>query len=479
MGALLFFIIFLEGYVVLAAELIAIRQMTPVAGTGTDVIAIIIAAVLMPLAFGYDAGGRYSPPPHKDYDTAVRMRLARNFLTASAFFCIGLSEPAIKTFFSFMQTAIPNISTLIYVVIYSALFLVIPVYLLAQTIPLVLKLIKNQDTSRITGRVLLFSTLGSFMGSVFTTVVLMMTIGVYNTVIVVLGAMTVLTWIILPNKKRVLNFAAMIPLLVCVLLNSPIIKQRNNIVSDNTYNTIRIFEHPDDSSTTVMALDDAYSAALREGYPVFPYAVFIEDTFIAPIENNTNIEPKDILVIGSGGFTMGLYDTHNTYSYVDIDPALKWVSEELFIKKELEDNKTFYPLPARRFISELKNTQKFDLIIVDVFRGKTLPEPLTTQEFFTSLKNIMKPNARLAMNLMICPNMSDQFSLNIDATVRSVFPNINYFLIGASAFNYDGWKTYERENGFNCAVNGLYTYFNTPEKPAIYTDNKNTAALDY
>lgn len=49
----LFLIIFLEGYVVLASEILAIRQTLPNLGGATDSTAIIIAGVLMPLALGY------------------------------------------------------------------------------------------------------------------------------------------------------------------------------------------------------------------------------------------------------------------------------------------------------------------------------------------------------------------------------------------------------------------------------------------
>ena len=42
----------IEGYVVLAVELLAIRQLTPYVGNATDTVAIVIAAVLLPLAFG-------------------------------------------------------------------------------------------------------------------------------------------------------------------------------------------------------------------------------------------------------------------------------------------------------------------------------------------------------------------------------------------------------------------------------------------
>ena len=56
----LFVVIVLEGYVVLATELLAIRQSIPYVGGGTDTVSIVIAAVLLPLALGYWAGGRFS-----------------------------------------------------------------------------------------------------------------------------------------------------------------------------------------------------------------------------------------------------------------------------------------------------------------------------------------------------------------------------------------------------------------------------------
>lgn len=54
---LLFLVILIEGYVVLATELLAIRTLIPFIGSGTETISIIISAVLLPLAFGYHVGG--------------------------------------------------------------------------------------------------------------------------------------------------------------------------------------------------------------------------------------------------------------------------------------------------------------------------------------------------------------------------------------------------------------------------------------
>src|SRR6187549_3723458 len=87
----------LEGYVVLAVELIAIRQLAPYVGNATDTVAIVIAAVLLPLALGYQAGGRAGLAPGDE--AGVRRRLARNLTVAALVLALGLSHPCLLVFF--------------------------------------------------------------------------------------------------------------------------------------------------------------------------------------------------------------------------------------------------------------------------------------------------------------------------------------------------------------------------------------------
>ena len=74
----LFLLIFTEGYVVLATELLAVRLMIPMVGAGTDTISVIIAGVLMPLAFGYYAGGNYRTKTLKKKRRSIRLKLLWN-----------------------------------------------------------------------------------------------------------------------------------------------------------------------------------------------------------------------------------------------------------------------------------------------------------------------------------------------------------------------------------------------------------------
>lgn len=63
----------------------------------------------------------------------------------------------------------------------------------------------------------------------------------------------------------------------------------------------------------------------------FGYVRFVEDNFISRLPQTGT--PKKILIIGAGGFTMGLNDDFNRYTYVDVDASLKDVSENISCRK--------------------------------------------------------------------------------------------------------------------------------------------------
>ena len=174
-----------EGYAVLAVELLAIRQLTPYVGNATDTVAVVIAGVLLPLALGYEAGGRAGFVPGDE--AGVRRRLARNLLVAALILSFGLSHPYLVAFFQVLD-GLGLTHRLVQAAIHTSLFLIYPVYLLGQTVPLVAYCSTAVDLPRSAGLMLFFSTLGSFMGSVVSTLVLMSLWGVGPMMIIFLVA---------------------------------------------------------------------------------------------------------------------------------------------------------------------------------------------------------------------------------------------------------------------------------------------------
>ncbi|WP_219851814.1 hypothetical protein, partial [Methylibium rhizosphaerae] len=55
---------------------------------------------------------------------------------------------------------------------------------------------------------------------------------------------------------------------------------------------------------------------------------------------------KQVLVLGAGGFTLSVGDASNRYTYVDIDPHIRFVAERQFIRGPI--NGRFVAEDARR-----------------------------------------------------------------------------------------------------------------------------------
>lgn len=461
----LYTIIFLEGYVVLATELLAIRQLIPFVGSGTETIAIIIAAVLMPLAFGYYAGGRYKVKLKRKELVTIRKKLIHNVLAAAIILGIGLSYVFLELFFKLLMAAgvahrVPQAA------IYSMLFLVYPVYLLGQTVPLISNYFRKSNLSKTTGRILSCSTVGSFTGATLSTLVLMGTLGVHNVIIINVLLLCVVVWIL---DKRWLTFNNGFMIFVLLLtfgLNGDAIMHKLHVVEDNNYNMVGVFDG-DEKDTKILYINRSVSAKYAEDPALrLEYLKFLEANILKPMIDHPGAKPKSLLVIGAGGFTFGQDDTFNQYTYVDIDPSLKNVAEEHFFKKELSQNKTFVPISGRAFFRQ--DHAKYDVIFLDAFTNvHSTPADLITKEFFQQVKEHLNPEGILLFNVITTANFSDRFSVKLDNTLREVFGVIHRQVVG----DFNAWQ----QGGDK---NIMYLYYHHDYSADNYTDNINTYFLD-
>lgn len=472
----LLLIILMEGYVVLAYELIAMRLTIPYVGSGTDTIAIIIASVLMPLAFGYQAGGQFTPRRLGDNIFRVREKLAKNVRIASVFLVVGISYIPVSIFFKTLMDMGINHRILL-TSIYCAVFLVYPVYLLGQTIPLASHFFSKKRLPKVTGSILFVSTIGSFLGAVFSTVFLMSIIGVNYTAVFCLVLLGIILFLI-GGKEKERNIACAVGIIVAgLLMNNQSIMQSVSIVSFNQYNVVRIFE--DHEQTRYFSLNGNNSSRITIDNKAHRYVEFINNHYINHTLEDKDRAPMDILVIGAGGFTLGLNDTKNRYVYLDIDKELKPVAEEHFLKRPLGENIEFEALPARAYLSQRDET--FDMIILDAYLGHgTFPEHLATRDFFLHTKSKLRPDGVLIMNFITSHMFQDSFSRNLDQTLRSVFPYVSRQII----FSYETPEIMDRYDGMDKTddfANTLYIYHHLSdldERPTLYTDIKNPIFWD-
>lgn len=470
---LLFLVILIEGYVVLAVELLAIRSLIPFVGSGTETISIIISAVLLPLAVGYHFGGNafkkaYAKAKIKNQKKlSIRKLLLRNIVSSLIVLTIGLSYLFHEIFFGALSLSkIDN--KLIQTSLYSLFFLSFPVFMLGQTVPLVSNYFSREKLSEITGKMLFFSTTGSFLGSVFSTIVLMSYVGVHNTVII---TMSLLCFLILLLIRKIFCFET----ILCVMILTAVYALNNNtalksfnIVSNNAYNIIQVIDVPKTESTILSVNRSSSSQISKDPKHRFPYFAYVQDNLIVPIAKNSN-EPLDILIVGAGGFTIGMGDEVNKYTFVDIDPDLKEISEKYFLPEKLSPNKQFIASSARAYIHGNKN--KYDIVVIDVFTNRiSIPMECTTREFLLDVKALLKDKSVVIANVISSPTFMDKFTARYHNTFTSVFPIFSRQIIGdVNLWNEDK----SAENILYMSFKNEYTNDNS-----LYTDDKNTYSID-
>jgi len=469
---LLFLVILIEGYVVLACELLAIRLLTPFVGSAIDTTAIIISGVLLPLAVGYHFGGIAYTRAFKKAkslgkcDVTIRQILMRNITTSLVILVFGFSYVFVEEFFDFL-ISMGLTHPLGQTAVYALLFLVTPMFMLGQTVPLTSHFFSRRKLSAITGRMLFFSTLGAFLGSLFSTLVLMTYLGVHYTVIVTIALLVALGWLVSGKKYEKSRFVTLGVLGLAWVLNSPATMQSWGVVSNNAYNLTMIKKMPQ-SEDKLLMLNRSFSALYSsEPEHRFDYVKYIEKFFITPTLQDRS-PPRDILMLGAGGFSIGQFDEKNNYVYVDIDRDLKDVVEKDLWEKPLPANKKFVAASAREFIRNDK--ELYDLIVVDVFTMvRSIPSEAITKEFLQQVKARLKKGGTVVSNVIAMPSFNDAFSVRYYNTFASVFPRFNRTVLDNAA----GQRYDQRAN-----VLHIFVDHEDKEDATVYTDDKNAASLD-
>jgi Spermine/spermidine synthase domain len=478
-NAFLFLIIGVEGYVVLATELLAIRELIPFVGSGVEVVSIVISAILLPLAGGYYLGGQRVKKELAGLGAiSIRGMVLKNLLWTIVVLTLGFSYVVLEMFFKFLEQLGLH-HRIVQTAVYSTVFLVAPAFFLAQTVPLVSNYFPRAKLSQITGRMLFCSTAGSFLGSVFSTLLLMHTVGVHNTANFTITLIAVLIVLVTPRRRglgrapvswpRMGNQFAIACAIFMWCINGSAFLRNLGVVADTPYSLIQIAKVPAQDAAILLINRSLASKYAPDQANRFQYVQYIENQFIQPLRGTP---PRDILVLGAGGFTLGWDDRTNRYTFVDIDPALQPAAEANLLPAPLPPNKHVVVTSARAFLK--RTSARYDLVVDDLFTNiVSIPAEAVTREFLFSAKRALKPGGILVMNVVSSPALSDAFSVRIYNTVASVFPVFRQQIITGRGFN--GWST------GNAYANTLYIYYDNAwvTDKAVYTDDKNTYSLDH
>ena len=322
------FILFLEGFVSLSLQILMMRQLVPFVGNSVVYVSIIVSVFLAALSMGYKKGGVSKSP---------LLTLQRNILISAGLISFGFSYFLMEKYFGYFELL--SDSPIFALSTYLIIFLFPIIFLLGQTIPLLTNFIKSQSVSELTGNSLSLNTVGSVVGSVFTSLVLFYYFGMAATVFINVALLILIYFCLKPNLNKK-NTIAMITILIAAFALN-IHYENSTFVKTNAYTNYKI-ETKENDLFKILKMNKSISSVLLKGN-TYGYISSIRKQ----ITRDLGHKDANILVLGAGGFTLSLGDnTNNKYEYIDIDPSIKDVVEEFFLEKSIKG--TFIAEDARQ-----------------------------------------------------------------------------------------------------------------------------------
>ena len=438
-------LVFTGGFGSIGVELTASRLLAPFFGSSTFIWASLIGLTLAFLSLGYFLGGRLADRrPEPDLLYAV---------TAVAAVAIGTIPFVARPLLTGSLEAFRELDAgAFYASLAGTLLLLAPpITLLGFISPFAIRLQLSDVASAGTtaGSLYALSTIGSITGSFVPVLVLIPLIGTAATFITLSLVLLVpaVAGLVAMRARPVALAAALaalaVPALAAAAPTGVRPPDRGILLHEreSAYNYIQVVDQ-----------DGRRSLILNEGHAV--HSVYDPDELltggpwdyfmVAPlmVEDTTEPEPRDVLVIGLAGGTVA---RQLTAAYgpipivgVEIDPEIDLVARDYFALGEL-DNVDVIVADGRYALRTSDAT--FDLIGVDAYRQPYIPFQLTSREFFQDVAAHLRPGGVAVVN---AGRTRTDFRLveALAATMRDVFPHVvaidvdrytNTILIGSHA----------------------------------------------
>lgn len=147
---------------------------------------------------------------------------------------------------------------------------------------------------------------------------------------------------------------------------------------------------------------------------------------------------RSVLEIGSGGGRTAWYLHRQmpdvAITTVELDPVVADLARKHFGIRD-EKNFEIVTRDGRLYLRENRG-KRFDMIMIDAYRGPFVPFHLLTQEFYTAAKAQLNPGGVLVQNVEPTTMLFDSAT----RTIQSVFANVEFYYADGNVVTiaYDG-----------------------------------------
>jgi spermidine synthase len=436
-GVMIYGIAFVTGAIVMSFEMLGSRYLNPYFGSGIYTWASLISTVLTALTLGYFLGGWLADR------TASLSVLAMTVLVASLYMLVlpSFAQPLLEL----LLADIDDVRTGSLVA--SLAILLFPVTFFGMYSPFAIRLMLRsaQSSGMVSGTVYGVSTFGSIVGTLGTTFFLIPTIGT-RAITLWLGAIGVgcgLILLALGRLDRKAGAAAAALLVAIAVVAAPAYAQ-DTLIDDSV--RAEILKRKDGRLAHVESeYNDIYVTKRRgqlvmtfqlKGWDYTESVTNLEDPDDLPLAYSQVMtaasllypaEVKRILMIGLGGGSISTYFGRAMpdvqIDTVELDQRVIDVAKQYFALRETPRVR-YIAADGRVFLN--RSRDRYDLILLDAYRGGYVPFHLLTREFYTLVKSRLTPGGAVAFNV----HDGTKLYHSTVKTLGEVFPTIDLYPSG-------------------------------------------------
>jgi len=428
--AIVYLVAFVTGGIVMSFEMLGSRYLNPYFGSGIYTWASLISTVLAALCVGYFIGGLLADR----YPSAAV--LGATVLIGSIYVLVlpAFSERLMET----VLAGVDDVRAGSLAAAFAILFF--PVTFLGMYSPFGIRLLLQsaQSSGRVSGTVYGISTLGSIVGTLGTTFVLIPSIGsrAITFTLGVAGALSGLLLIAVPKLKRAALALALVALavpsaraedLIDTNIRADMLTHANGKVAhiESEYNDIFISKRRNELTLSFQYKGEDYTESVAN--LTDPDDLPVKYTQVMTVGLAYPPETKRVLMLGLGGGSipvyLGRFLPDATIDTVDIDPGVITAAKKYFGIIETPRAR-YHESDGRVFLNRRK--EAYDLILVDAFQGGYVPFHLLTKEFYILLKQRLAPGGAAVFNV----HDGTKLYASTLLTLRAVFPSVHLYLSG-------------------------------------------------
>jgi predicted membrane-bound spermidine synthase len=413
--------VFLSGFGVLGAEMVAPRLLAPAFGTSQLVWTNVIGTILAALTLGSWLGGRLADrrPSERGFAwillagglLVAAVPLATGPLLASAVQALG--EQRVGGYLASLAA--------------SSLLFAPPVLVLATVAPYAVRLGAwgRADLGRVAGTLSALGALGSIAGTFITSLVLLPLLGSRATLLAI-GALLAGAGALRALRPRGAAATGLALLLIAASVRGPLRPDPQQVFeSESLYSYLQVKR--DASGWTRLATNE--SLAFQSVWPaegILTGSAW-DALALAPAMAVRSEAELRVLIVGLAAGTVAR-QIHEAYAPsiaihgIELDSAVVDVGRRFF-GLDTVPNLTIETRDARVAVAALRG--RFDVIVIDVFHGLYVPPHLVTREFFAACAERLAPAGVLAMNVAT-PLDSGRLLGAIGTTLESTFTHVRF-----------------------------------------------------